>query len=40
MNENLMMFNKDTCKVLYLSHNSSRYVYRLGEELIKSSPAE
>lgn len=38
--ENLMRFDKDKCKVLYLSHNSSRYVYSLGKEVIKSSPAE
>jgi len=34
----LMNFNKDTCKVLACSN--PRYLYRLGEELLDSSPVE
>ena len=37
---NLMKFNKAKCKVLHLHQDNPRYVYKLGEELLKSSPAE
>ena len=37
---NLMRFNAVQCKVLHLGHNNPRCVYRLKEELLKSSPAE
>ena len=37
---NLMRFNIATCKILHLGQRSPRYVYRLGEELLESSPVE
>jgi len=37
---NLMSFKKAKGKVLHLGRGNSRYQHRLGEEGIKSSPAE
>ena len=38
--ENLGRFNKAKCKVLHLEGGNPIYRYRLGEELIKSSPVK
>ena len=37
---NLMRFKKEKCKVLSLSRGNPRYVYKMGEELLESGPAE
>ena len=37
---NLMRFNKAQCNVLHLGRDIPRYFYRLGEDLLESSPAE
>ena len=38
--ENLMRFNKAKCKVLHLGQDSPKYLYRLEEEPLESSPME
>ena len=38
--ENLMRFSEAKCKMLHLGRVNPRYLYKVGEDLLESSPAE
>jgi len=37
---NLMTFNKAKCRVLHLRRGNPRYLYKLGDDMLESSPVE
>ena len=38
--ENLTRFSKAKCRVLHLGRDNPRYLYKLGKDLLESSPVE